>query len=495
MKQNAHPYAETLAQKLAARTNRSTSMKLRSVLNGFGYKRRTQPVVDTVLNYLETSGLSAEFSVDAPKSLDDRVTITMEQAPSIEASLPQKESPTVDQDGVSKAVAATVQVLTRSGTGSGFIVHQEGLVITARHVVNNEEGYSLRHVKVRMSSNKDREDLLDAVVIRSHRQLDYALLWLQPEGSFPTMQIGNPAALRHAQTVFAVGSPAGMTNTVSKGIVSNPLALYRNVECVQTDAAIGHGNSGGPLITENGEAVGITLWGEGDFDALKFAVPVDYLKKDIEQAIALGKQKCLDGTYCPACGFLDAGDSTWFCRNCGIQFTQSAAAVVMDEAVEIDPSPDLTKLGIGKSSLVKIQATLDSCNETTRKIFTMLAGNWSMAGGMVRCNSVGRIYIKLDTIASSFNLAVLATPKGDKPARVEITMGTASGNYPYLSHIPEQVAHFEKIVSGLRSFKQEGTIHYIPVSVNVETKDAVILMGAMLNLKKKDDSMSFEVNV
>ena len=495
MKKNIHPYAEMLAQKLAARTNHSTSMKMRSILNEFGYKRRTQSVVDTVLGYLEASGLTAEFSLDAPKSLDDRVTISMEETQPDPASSPQKEEPASGLDGVSKAVAATVQVLTRSGSGSGFIVHPEGLVITARHVVNNEEGYSLRHVKVRMSSNKDPEELLDAVVFRSHRQLDYALLWLQPEGGYPTMKIGNPAALRHAQTVYAVGSPAGMTNTVSRGIVSNPLALFTQIECIQTDAAVDHGNSGGPLITENGEAIGINVWGLGKFDALKFAVPVDYLKKDIEQAIALGKQKCLDGTYCPACGFLDASDPTWFCRNCGIQFTQSAAAVVMDEAVEIDPSPDLTKLGIGKSSLANILSTLESCDETTRKVFTMLAGNWCMAGGTVRCNSVGRIYIKIDTIASSFNLAVLATPKGDKPARVEVTMNTAHGNYPYLSHIPEQVAFFEKIVSGLKGFNQKGTIHYIPISSKFETKDAVILLRAMLNLKKKDDSISNEVNV
>jgi S1-C subfamily serine protease len=319
-----HPYAFRLAETLQQRSSQRMSLKFRTLLTGFGYYRRTEAIISEVKGQLQASGIGSDFAVDVPRSLDDRVTITLLEvtAPSQEkpASAPTPSGQGDALDSMARAADATVEVYTESGIGAGFIVHPDGLVVTARHVVE-EDGLSLRQVKVRLFPEKPTEKVLDGVVFRSHRQLDFALLWLLAAGPFPIMPIGNPQTLRATQTVYAIGSPAGMPNTFSKGIVSNPTAHYREVQCVQTDAAIDHGNSGGPLVTEAGQVVGINLWGIGTYDAVKFVVPIDYLTEDIELAIEHGRDKCLKATYCAACGWTEYGKPTWYCRNCGIRVT------------------------------------------------------------------------------------------------------------------------------------------------------------------------------
>lgn len=215
-------------------------------------------------------------------------------------------------DLIASAVNGVVEVSTHNGTGSGFVVHPSGLVITARHVVG-----AYRGAKVRLYPQRPNEQQVAAIVFRSHARLDFALMWLLADGPFPFLRIGEPRKLRHAETVYAIGSPAGLVNTVSRGIVSNPDGWLRGVNCIQTDAAIDHGNSGGPLITEKGEAVAINLWGVGQYDAAKFCVPLDYLSADLAQAVGFGLKGCLESIYCKTCGFAEYDPPTWYCRNCG----------------------------------------------------------------------------------------------------------------------------------------------------------------------------------
>jgi S1-C subfamily serine protease len=321
-----HPYAAELAESIRRRSNQRTNVKFRTVLQGFGFQRRTPAIVSDIKAWLNDCGLVADFSVDYPAGLDERVTITLAApaaAPPPMQPLPPKQAQPAMldlSDIAESALAATVEVFTESGAGSGFIVHADGLVVTGRHVVE-EDGYSLRSVKVRLANGQ----VADAIVFRSHRQLDFALLWLLTNGPFPTVTIGNPQKLRAAQTVLAIGSPSGLSKTVTRGIVSNPQQKFNRVECIQTDASIDHGNSGGPLVSQDG-VVGINLWGLGNLDSGKFAVPIDYLTEDIADALRYGRDKCLKATYCPACGFLDYGQATWYCRNCGVQWTQGSTS-------------------------------------------------------------------------------------------------------------------------------------------------------------------------
>ena len=228
-----------------------------------------------------------------------------------------KKNSQPNQDPITNALQATVQVLCGRASGSGFLVNADGLVVTARHVVEGTDGRTLRKVSVRLFPETENEKTVPALVFRSHRQLDFALLWLESGGSWPWLKAGDHSSLRPAQTVYAVGAPAGLTNTITRGIISNPHARFNQVDCIQTDAAIDHGNSGGPLVDEDGAVLGIVAWGFENVDAARFAVPLGYLTGDIAQAIRLGRGKCLQLAYCPACGYLDEKPATWFCRNCG----------------------------------------------------------------------------------------------------------------------------------------------------------------------------------
>lgn len=317
-----HPYAAELAEALRRRSNKRLNIKFRTLLSKFGYRRRTPAIVTELQEHLNRCGLISDFSTDTPYSLDERVRVSFIDQPEPK---PVEESrhatsaviSTDLMDIAEYALSSTVEVLTESGSGSGFIVHPDGLVITGRHVVN-EDGYSLRKVQIRLSDDRT----FDGIVFRSHRQLDFALIWLLADGPFPVLKIGDPQALRYAQTVLAVGAPSGLRKTVTRGIISNPKQDFRLIECIQTDASIDHGNSGGPLVSQDG-VVGITLWGLGDVDSAKFAVPIDYLTEDIQEAVRQKTENCLKATYCPACGFNDYGSPTWYCRNCGAQFTKN----------------------------------------------------------------------------------------------------------------------------------------------------------------------------
>jgi hypothetical protein len=202
------------------------------------------------------------------------------------------------RDSVEKALAATVEIRTDDGLGTGFIVGDRGLAVTACHVIDHE-GHSTARVLVRLSPDLPEERVTPATVFRSQRSLDYALLWLDAPGPYPTLVVGEPKRLGYTDVVFAMGSPSGLSNTVSRGVVSNPRAVLRGIEYIQTDAAISPGNSGGPLIDEHGRVLGINLMGlsnaRGDIDAAHFALPVDYLLDDIKNALRRGKEKCIAG--------------------------------------------------------------------------------------------------------------------------------------------------------------------------------------------------------
>ena len=167
--------------------------------------------------------------------------------------------------------------------GSGVVVDAGGYIITNAHVVSNA-----RRVEVVLPGRSDeggvrslvkgRGRTVDAAIIGVAREIDLALLKVEEE-TLPALPIANYDALRQGELVFAFGSPEGLRNSVTMGIVSavarqqdadNPLVY------VQTDAAVAHGNSGGPLVNVKGELVGINAFIMTESDTSKgpgFAIP------------------------------------------------------------------------------------------------------------------------------------------------------------------------------------------------------------------------------
>src|SRR5919206_2229134 len=169
--------------------------------------------------------------------------------------------------------------------GSGFIISQEGYILTNSHVVEAADD-----VTVRLTDKRE----FKAKVIGSDRRTDVAVLKIEANG-LPVVTIGDPSKLRPGEWVVAIGSPFGFENSVTAGIVSakgRSLPQENFVPFIQTDVAVNPGNSGGPLFNLRGEVVGINsaIYSRtGGFMGLSFAIPIDVANNIVEQLKTVGR--------------------------------------------------------------------------------------------------------------------------------------------------------------------------------------------------------------
>ena len=166
--------------------------------------------------------------------------------------------------------------------GSGFFIDERGYLLTNYHVVASEvdpeyEGYSRLYIRL-----SDRvEEKIPARVIGYDRIFDLALIKAEvtPEFSF---SYGGSADLKVGGRIIAIGSPAGLENTVTSGIVSATGRRFLQMgDAIQVDVPINYGNSGGPLLDENGKLVGIVFAGIEQFEGVNFAIPFDWVEKTL----------------------------------------------------------------------------------------------------------------------------------------------------------------------------------------------------------------------
>ncbi|WP_310626047.1 DegQ family serine endoprotease [Limnohabitans sp.] len=169
------------------------------------------------------------------------------------------------------------------GVGSGFILSADGYVMTNAHVVEGAE-----QVLVTLPDKRE----FKARLIGLDKRTDVAVVKIEAAG-LPAVKIGDVARLKVGEWVMAIGSPFGLENTVTAGIVS---AKQRDtgdyLSFIQTDVAINPGNSGGPLINMRGEVVGINSQiysRSGGFMGISFAIPIDEAVRVSEQLRATGK--------------------------------------------------------------------------------------------------------------------------------------------------------------------------------------------------------------
>ncbi|MCB9705979.1 MAG: trypsin-like peptidase domain-containing protein [Myxococcales bacterium] len=173
-----------------------------------------------------------------------------------------------------------------SGIGSGFIISGDGLVITNNHVVEGSE-----KLEVKLADGR----LFSAKVLGRDPHTDVAVVKLEGASGLPSVRLGSSDGLAVGDWVLAIGSPMGLEQTATTGIVSakkrGSLGLYGNsyVDFLQTDAAISPGNSGGPLFNLDGEVIGINTAISAMGRGIGFAVPIDQAKAVIPQLHASGK--------------------------------------------------------------------------------------------------------------------------------------------------------------------------------------------------------------
>jgi len=163
----------------------------------------------------------------------------------------------------------------RQGSGSGFIIRKDGLILTNNHVVENAQ-----EITVTLSDKQQYK----AKILGRDPKTDLAVIKIDGKASLPAATLGNSDALRVGDWVMAIGNPFGLTNTVTTGVVSakgRMIGAGPYDDFIQTDASINPGNSGGPLFNIAGEVVGINtaiFSQSGGNIGIGFAIPVNLVK-------------------------------------------------------------------------------------------------------------------------------------------------------------------------------------------------------------------------
>ena len=166
----------------------------------------------------------------------------------------------------------------RTSRGSGFIINPEGYIVTAYHVVD-----TAKNIEVRLS---DKQRLV-AKLLATEPQLDLALLKIEPPARLSVLPFGDSSALKVGELIASVTYPFGSDSSLSLGVVSR----YSKIEkesfgygYIQTDASVGPGASGGPLVDMKGHAVGMVTMASQTGN-MGFAVPINVIKKMIPKLI------------------------------------------------------------------------------------------------------------------------------------------------------------------------------------------------------------------
>jgi S1-C subfamily serine protease len=172
------------------------------------------------------------------------------------------------------------------GTGSGFIINNNGQIMTNAHVV-----YGATNVTVTLKDGR----IIDGKVKGIDRVTDVAVIQVA-EKNLPSIQLGNSEAIKPGEWAIAIGNPLGLDNTVTAGIISGTGrtaaeigAAGKKVNYIQTDAAINPGNSGGPLLNAAGQVIGMNTAILRGTQGLGFAIPINTAQRIAKQLIANGK--------------------------------------------------------------------------------------------------------------------------------------------------------------------------------------------------------------
>jgi putative serine protease PepD len=241
-------------------------------------------------------GLGAGMGATAFAVLSDESSTVVRDV-TVTDSEPAASADRLSVGSIYKNAVDGVVEISASGTaqeaqGSGFVYDEEGHVVTNEHVVHGASSFT-----VRFSDGSTRSGRL----VGSDRSTDLAVLDVDAEETFlEPLRLGDSSNVEVGDGVLALGSPFGLEGTITSGIVS---ALHRQVEApnqftitgtIQTDAAINHGNSGGPLLDERGRVIGVNAQIEsesGGSDGVGFAIPSNTVRSVVSQIVDTGEAR------------------------------------------------------------------------------------------------------------------------------------------------------------------------------------------------------------
>lgn len=198
-----------------------------------------------------------------------------------EARVTVEKVPT-GRDIAARALASTVFLRGGNVYGAGVLLDRSGLVLTCDHVIDGVQ-------EIEASFDGDDKPLPVRVVARA-KDVDLALLAIDhvPDGRAPLAQ-GKVASLAMGDTVYAMGAPHKMRFSLSRGVVSYVGRTFEGTSYVQTDLAASGGSSGGPVMNERGELVGVSSFILRGSEGLTFAVPIDYAYERFASELTTGR--------------------------------------------------------------------------------------------------------------------------------------------------------------------------------------------------------------
>ncbi|MDP2645259.1 MAG: DegQ family serine endoprotease [Desulfobacterales bacterium] len=238
--------------------------------------------------------------------------------------------------------------------GSGFIIDQDGYIVTNNHVIEDAE-----KVQVKLKSGAEFE----AEIVGRDPNTDLALIKVKSSEKLPFVNLGNSEILKVGQWVIAIGSPFGLEQTVTAGIVSAKGRVIGSGpydDFIQTDASINPGNSGGPLLNMNGEVVGINTAIIASGQGIGFAIPINMAKGVIKQLQNEGEVTR---------GWLGVGIQDLSKEVAEYYGIKSGKGVIIAEVFEGDPAD---KAGIKQKDII-LEVNGEKL-ETSRDLTRMIAG-------------------------------------------------------------------------------------------------------------------------
>jgi len=201
-----------------------------------------------------------------------------------------------------------VQIATPYSLGTGFYLSEFGLIVTNEHVIRGNKSVVLK-------GHAFEEHLAKVLFVDVH--LDLAFL----DGSGINQVINGAICasdkVEIGEEIIAIGHPFGLKFSFTKGIVSNPTTFRNNLNYIQHDAALNPGNSGGPLISKNGEIIGVNSFSIIEGNSIGFSLPIEFVKQNIVKFISGGEvisaicgschnlvgEDQIENKYCPNCGY------------------------------------------------------------------------------------------------------------------------------------------------------------------------------------------------
>ena len=277
-----HKGGEKMERKKDLRTMLAV-LVMAGALLGLGYGVTTaakdmSPPPSVMANHSETAMVPANFSELAEKVRPGVANIqVMKKVKNIGFGFPRFFRNPFDDFFGPDAGETPPREFQQQGIGSGFVISRDGYLLTNHHVIDEAD-----QIKVKLANGKEYE----AKVVGQDPKTDLALLKIEKVSDLSPLPLGNSDALKVGSWVVAIGSPFGLEQTVTAGIVSAKGRVigsgpYDNF--IQTDASINPGNSGGPLINLNGEVVGINTAIVASGQGIGFAIPINMAKEIVPQ--------------------------------------------------------------------------------------------------------------------------------------------------------------------------------------------------------------------